>query len=168
MRRLLLILIIPAILLAGESDSSRTWRPNPALSAGLSVVLPGGGQIYNRSYWKAPIAMALEGYAAWTIYDAQIDIDDAIDVSEGFAEDDPVYLDSKSKWEDARERRNIHIWLMVGFVALSSIDAYVDAHLYPWTEEMAKPVETRQVMLYPTMSEKGSPGLQLAFTFKLP
>ena len=31
------------------------WKPDPMRAVWLGAVLPGAGQIYNRSYWKLPI-----------------------------------------------------------------------------------------------------------------
>ena len=33
----------------------RTFHPDPIRSQWVSMVLPGGGQIYNRKFWKLPI-----------------------------------------------------------------------------------------------------------------
>ena len=31
------------------------WRPNPKRALWLALVIPGGGQIYNRKYWQLPL-----------------------------------------------------------------------------------------------------------------
>ena len=33
----------------------QAFRPDPIRSMWLGLVFPGGGQIYNRKYWKLPI-----------------------------------------------------------------------------------------------------------------
>lgn len=41
---------------------------NPGKAALYSLILPGGGQIYNRSWWKVPIVWGLEGGLIYWIY----------------------------------------------------------------------------------------------------
>ena len=36
-------------------DRYRSWKPDPIRAMWLSMVFPGGGQIYNRKFWKLPL-----------------------------------------------------------------------------------------------------------------
>lgn len=159
-------IIVLALSAAVFASDSLEWRPNPPLSAGLSLLVPGAGQIYNRSYWKAPIAVGLEGYCAYIIADSWREMSDLEELGRTFSTDSPEFLSAKSKWESARERRNIHLWLFTGFVLISAIDAYVDAHLYPWRSEMAQPIEG--VSFTPILDSEGNLGFGVKLALKTP
>ncbi len=127
------------------------WRPNPQRALWLALIVPGGGQIYNRKYWKLPIvyggfigciyAMSWNSMMYKDYQQAYLDIMD----------DDPntasynkfLHLgrkidDSnierykqifKSRKDKYRRWRDLSFFVMVGVYALSVIDAYVDAEL---------------------------------------
>ena len=40
---------------------------NPGRAALYALILPGAGQVYNRQYWKVPVALAAEGLAIYNL-----------------------------------------------------------------------------------------------------
>ena len=177
MKNALIILIIALFVCSAfpansaETDTLHDWTPKPSLAAGLSFAIPGAGQIYNRRYWKAPIAIGLEGYSVWAIADSWSDMRDAEELGRMFAEETAEYQIARGDWEDARERRNIHVWLLTGFVLISTLDAYVDAHLYPWKAEMGRdivPEASGKVALSPVFDNDGGVGVMLSLNLNLP
>ncbi len=128
-----------------------TWRPDPQRALWLALVIPGGGQIYNRKYWKLPIvyggfigciyALSWNNMMYRDYQQAYLDIMD----------DDPATasynkfmhlgrkIDStneerykqifKSRKDKYRRWRDLSFFVMVGIYAISVIDAYVDAEL---------------------------------------
>jgi TM2 domain-containing membrane protein YozV len=99
----------------------------------LSMVIPGGGQIYNQKYIKAGIYIAAESlfiYGALIqdqrLNDARDDIkemklDEILDSSQPI--DNMEFLVDRYKKE-----RNNFIWISIGTVLLSAGDAYVDSY----------------------------------------
>ena len=127
------------------------WTPDPQRALWLALVIPGGGQIYNRKYWKLPIVY---GGFMGCIYALTWNNMMYKDYSQAYLDimdDDPgtasynkfLHLgrqinDSnmeryktifKSRKDKYRRWRDMSFFVMVGIYALSVIDAYVDAEL---------------------------------------
>ena len=128
----------------------KQWVPNPTKATWLALVIPGGGQIYNRKYWKLPIVyggFAGSAYAlTWNgkMYkDYQAAYVDAVnekwDSSCIPALLPPGNIDRVShsqitetlrKRKDTYRRwRDLSIFAFIGVYLISVVDAYVDAEL---------------------------------------
>ena len=136
------------------------WKPDPMRAVWLGAVLPGAGQIYNRSYWKLPIVyggfMGCIYAVTWTnnqyigYKDAYRDI--YHDIQNGTVSNSPdksynailpegytinsmgganAYMSRLKEWQNSSLRnRDMAILVSVVVYALSLIDAYVDAQLF--------------------------------------
>ena len=134
-----------------EQDWS-TWRPDPKRALWLALVIPGGGQIYNRKYWKLPLVYG--GFIGcmyamnWnnTMYkdysQAYLDLMDNDPTTQSYNQflhlgmkittesDKKRYQEIFRKRKDKYRRwRDLSFFVMLGVYALSVIDAYVDAEL---------------------------------------
>lgn len=132
------------------SAPQQRFIPDPKRALWLALVFPGGGQIYNRKYWKLPIIYG--GFLGCTyalLWNQQM----YLDYSQAYLDimdDDPntdSYLDMlppryditgreerfktvfKNKKNFYRRYRDLSAFCFVGVYLLSVIDAYVDAHL---------------------------------------
>ena len=127
------------------------WRPDPQRALWLALVIPGGGQIYNRKYWKLPLVYG--GFIGclyamnWnnTMYkdysQAYLDITDNDPGTASYnkflhlgtqitPDNEKRYKDIfKSRKDKYRRWRDMSFFIMVGIYAVSVIDAYVDAEL---------------------------------------
>ena len=132
------------------SAQKANWMPDPKKAMWLAIAIPGGGQIYNRKYWKLPIIYG--GFLGciyamrWnnTMYNdystAYIDLmDDNPNTKsyenflrEGYdVEANRERLESlfKRKKDYYRRYRDLSMFCMIGVYALSVIDAYIDAEM---------------------------------------
>ena len=100
-------------------------QKSPWGAVGRSAILPGWGQIYNESYWKAPVIWGVMG---WFVY-AWIDNNNNYkDYKNLFAQTgDALYSDYRDFYRDQRDEFAIY-FLLTYFLNL--VDAYVDAHLF--------------------------------------
>ncbi len=111
-------------------DSVFVMTKSPWGAVLRSAIVPGWGQIYNESYWKAPIFWAaLGGFIyGWNFYDDLYDKYSAL-YSESINGDsgDNSYLRQRDFYRDQRDLMSVYIGLTY---LLNLIDAYVDAHLF--------------------------------------
>lgn len=128
-----------------------TWRPTPQRALWLALVIPGGGQIYNRKYWKLPIfyggmvgciyAMRWNNQMYHDYAQAYLDIMDDDPNTQSYnqfmhlgreitSENKQRYQELFRKRKDRYRRwRDLSMFVMIGVYAVSVIDAYVDASL---------------------------------------
>ena len=151
---------VDTTLLSQKEIDRLFWKPDPMRSVWLGAIVPGLGQIYNRSYWKLPIVYGgLMGcvYAiTWTTNEyngyknAYRDI--YFDIRDGKVSNDPsksyiailpegytidrmggaaTYRDRLKEWQNqTRRNRDLAIAATAIVYALTLIDAYVDAQLF--------------------------------------
>ena len=146
-----------ATLLAGQVAPVRQkrdwskWTPDPKRALWLALVIPGGGQIYNRKYWKLPIvyggflgciyAMSWNNTMYKDYSQAFLDISDNDPATDSYNKflhlgrqinkgNEEHYKDLFKKRKDKYRRwRDLSFFIMIGVYAFSVIDAYVDAEL---------------------------------------
>ena len=137
---------------ADTLDLSRfdNWRPDPIRAMWLAMVVPGGGQIYNRKFWKLPIvyggvvgciyAVSWNSQMLRDYSQAYQDIMDSDPTTNSHLEMLPLGYDItgreehfksvfKRKKDFYRRYRDLSIFCIAGVYLLSIIDAYVDAEL---------------------------------------
>lgn len=146
------LVLLSADSLVAETPQRKIWIPNSGRATWMAVVFPGGGQIYNRKYWKLPIvyggfvgcAYALSwNNKMFTDYSkAYVDIMDKDPTTNSYYEilppnvtnineDTDTYYSGllKRRKDYYRRFRDISIFAFIGVYLISIIDAYVDAEL---------------------------------------
>jgi len=167
--------------------------PDPKKALWLAIVIPGGGQIYNRKYWKLPLVyggfLGCVYAMTWnnTMYrdysQAYIDITDSDENTKSYENFIPAHYDveaNKTRLQDVFRRkknyyrrfRDLSIFCMMGVYALSIIDAYVDAELSSFDISRDLTMKVHPTIIqekYSAMRASGlsstSYGLQCSFSF---
>ena len=107
-----------------------------ARKASIWGILPGGGQIYNKRWWKAPIAWAMIGGGGFLIYNSASKMrtyNQALTMRNNGQTDEFLGILSEAQIISYRNsyRRNLQLSVFgtVGLWSLTILDAVVDAHL---------------------------------------
>ena len=115
----------------------RTSDPlSPSRAAFYSAVLPGLGQIYNKSYWKLPLVYGGIGAGLYFYFDNQNTYLEFRDIYKrrlsGHRDDKYSYVDDdriRRSMRIAQRQRDLSLAITVGLYILNIVDANVDAHL---------------------------------------
>lgn len=142
---------VDSIVKAKTPKDWDTWRPNPKRALWLALVIPGGGQIYNRKYWKLPLvyggfmgclyAMNWNNSMYRDYSQAYLDLTDNDPNTQSYNQflhlGQKITPENAARFEDIfkkrkdkyRRWRDLSFFVLLGVYALSVIDAYVDAEL---------------------------------------
>lgn len=123
------------ILLQGDTLNVAPPGKSPALAMTLSAILPGMGQLYNRSYWKVPVIAGLGGYFIYTFLENNRDYRAYRDLVQagvaapagGDANQLAYYMRLRDFY---REQRDSFGWYFLLLYLINIADAYVDASLF--------------------------------------
>lgn len=168
------------------------WKPDPMHAVWMGVILPGYGQIYNRSYWKLPIVyggfMGCAYAIIWTNNNYQdyktayrdILTDPAYDPTDpqksyvailpnGYTVErmggKSAYTNTLNNAQNSYRRyRDLSIVATVLVYALSLIDAYVDAQLYDFDISPDLSLNAEPILYHDKMGNR-SAELKLAIRF---
>ena len=176
---------VPADSLKKEINQ-KIWVPNPTKATWLALVIPGGGQIYNRKYWKLPIFYGgFAGCAYALTWNSKMYKDYSTaykDAMNGNMQSSsitdllpPGYKISETQLKELlrkrkdtyRRYRDLSIFAFIGVYLLSVIDAYVDAELsnFDITPDLSMKVEPAVIDNRINNSSNRSVGLQCCFRF---
>ena len=176
---------VPADSLKKEIDQ-KIWIPNPTKATWLALVIPGGGQIYNRKYWKLPIFYGgFAGCAYALTWNSKMYKDYSTaykDAMNGNMQSSsitdllpPGYKISETQLKELlrkrkdtyRRYRDLSIFAFIGVYLLSVIDAYVDAELsnFDITPDLSMKVEPAVIDNRINNSSNRSVGVQCSFRF---
>lgn len=173
-----------SLIIANLDIAYSEWLPDPQKATWLALAIPGGGQIYNKKYWKLPIvyggfvgcvyALTWNGQMLRDYSNAYIDIMDNdpntksyedmlppnydIEANKDWLKD--VFKNRKNKY---RRYRDMSIFAFAGVYLVSVIDAYVDAELSHF--DVSSDVSMKITPNISVDRVTGNVGFNLAFNF---
>ena len=156
---------------------NRIYNPlSPSKAAFFSAVIPGGGQIYNKKYWKVPLAWAAVGIPTYFYLDNNSEYkryrtaykQRKIGERDEFTLDDGTELISLTGLERAQKtlRGNRDLSLLVvllGYV-LQVVEASVNAHLLQFDASDNISINP-SILTNPINFEAPSVGFSFKYTF---
>jgi len=141
-------------------------KPRTALFLGL--LIPGGGQAFNKRWWKLPLAYGAYGFAYYRINDTRkrykewdnyfleaVETGQTVTVAPGIDFDSRQIKTYRDRFRDDKDRA---VFLMIGIHFLTALEAFVDAHLKNFNIDD----DLGLILTSPSV-----PGPAIGFTYKL-
>jgi hypothetical protein len=176
-----LLFILFLVLLPGSVCSQFSDRANPFPGAGAepdtsfneadtiinkaalySLIIPGGGQIYNKKWWKVPLAVGIDvGTTSWLIYTRSNYKSSQVAYEKAISENTPT---SRLKQQrDFYRKQSEYAWIvvLVGHI-VTVADAYVDRHMM--TFDVSDDLTMQRSYQYPIENQSV---LKAGFVFNL-
>ena len=143
--------IIQPSLDRNENLTKVYWSPNPNKAMWYSVLCPGLGQIYNRSYWKVPVIYGGAAVFGYLITWQGRMYNDYSNAYYDFMDNDPntnsydrlfKNIPGTNEWkkntlrkkrDSYRRYRDLCIFGVGLLYVLNVVDAFVDGHLYDFS-----------------------------------
>lgn len=180
-------------MLQASIESSRKrerFVPDPIRSMWLGLVFPGGGQIYNRKYWKLPIiyggflgcvyALTWNSQMLHDYSQAYLDIMDSDPNTKSYEKMLPIGYDItgreerfktifKNKKNFFRRNRDLSIFAFAGVYLLAVVDAYVDGELstFDISDDLSLHLEPTIIPITSpkTLGREAVPGIKFTLSY---
>lgn len=152
---------------------------DPTVAYQRSLILPGWGQAYNKSYWKIPFFYTGYGAFIWWInynqqqyqrhgvaYQCALGLLPDCVLDPEFASFDAQGI--RTRRDKFRRDRDYGVILMLGWHGLHVIEAYVDAHLKGFDVSEDLSFKARPAIVDPLQGYSSSgyvPGISFTFSF---
>jgi len=149
---------------------------SPHKASVYSAIFPGGGQMYNKKYWKVPLVWGglfallysiVFNQREFKTYQRELDVRKMSD-SSSFNPDFSLYPTPflRSSRDFHRNNRDFSIVGLVAFYVLSIVDASVDAHLITFDVNRSLSLKTKTNSFYALNQEKLYTQLQLGLFYQ--
>lgn len=169
-----------SLLTVEPVDSVVAFKPDPVKAVWLGAIIPGYGQIVNKSYWKLPIvyagflgcayAISLNSTRYQTYKKAYLDKIDTNDNTNSYLNlPNGAKLSEqilKSVYDQYRRYRDLSIFFTVGYYAVTLIEAYVDAQLFDFDISSDISMHIRPALLKNEYGQSNKAGLQFSLNLK--
>ncbi len=142
------------------TDTTRKEKEHSPKKATYFAIIPGGGQIYNRKYWKLPIVyagFAVTGYFGISnrneykkygeAYTCKVTNPDCSnELAQKYSEQDLISIR-----DYYRRNMELSFIIMGGWYILQMLDAMVDANLYYWEVDDELSISVQPVLQMPVI-----------------